>query len=49
MAKNKGVSDPEEIKISRLFRRKVIMMQNMIYTIHPFQTGTSRYWDYKHD
>ena len=34
LAKKKGLSDPDVIKISDQLDRKIIMLQKMIYTTH---------------
>ncbi|WP_227937802.1 aspartyl-phosphate phosphatase Spo0E family protein [Alkalihalobacillus deserti] len=49
LARNKDISDPDVIKISKQLDREMIMLQKMIDTIHPLQTGTSRYQNDKHD
>lgn len=49
LAKKKGFTDPDVIKISDQLDKKIIMLQKMKYTIHPSHSETSYYSAYKHD
>lgn len=48
LAKNKGISDPDVIKISHQLEEKITMLQKIISEISSLPTRTSLYQTYKH-
>jgi Spo0E like sporulation regulatory protein len=48
LAKNKGISDPDVIRISHKLDGQIVMLQKMIYTLRSSKTETSYYKDYKY-
>lgn len=48
LTKNKGISDPDVVKVSQKLDGKITMLQKYIYEICSMPKGTSPFQDYKH-